>query len=55
MSEDDSTYYAKRAEAEMEQAQRTAKPEVAEVHRQLAEAYLERLKPDTRLGIEQAK
>ena len=54
MSEDDSAYFTKRAEAELEQAQRAARPEVAQVHQQLAEAYLERLKPSTRGGIEQA-
>lgn len=52
MFEDDSTYYTRRAKAELEQAQRATRPEVVQVHYQLAEAYLERLKPDARASIE---
>lgn len=53
MIEDDSAYFRKRAEAEREQALRAAQPEVAQIHHQLAQAYLERLKPDSAVGIEQ--
>ncbi|WP_242098153.1 hypothetical protein [Sphingomonas sp. CROZ-RG-20F-R02-07] len=53
MLEDDSTYFTRRAEAELEQAQRATKPEVVRVHFMLAEAYLERLQPDARASIEQ--
>jgi len=54
MTEDDSTYFTKRAEAELEQAQRAARPRVAQVHQQLAEAYLVRMKAEVRPAIEQA-
>jgi hypothetical protein len=54
MFEDDSTYFAKRAEAELAQAKQAAVPEVAQVHQRLAEAYLERLKLEATPAIEQA-
>lgn len=53
MFEDDSAYYTRRAEVELEQAQRATRPEVVQVHYQLAEAYLERLKPDARASLGQ--
>ena len=53
MFEDDNTYFTRRAEVELEQAQRATKPEVVRAHYQLAEAYLERLQPDARASIEQ--
>ena len=40
---DDLSYYRRRAEAELEQAQRATKPEAARVHRALADAYLDRI------------
>lgn len=43
MNEDDAIYYYRRAEAELEQAQRATKPEVVRAHCQLANAYLERV------------
>lgn len=54
MIEDDSAYFSKRAEAERERALHAAQPEVALVHQQLAEAYLDRLKSDARPDIDQA-
>lgn len=53
MIEDDSAYFAKRAEAELAQAKQAAVPEVAQVHQRLAEAYLERLAPGAHPAIEQ--
>lgn len=53
MIEDDSVYFSKQAEAKLEQAQRAARAEVAQVHQQLDEAYLERLKLETRPSVEQ--
>jgi hypothetical protein len=53
MTEEDSAYYARRAEAELEQAQRATMPEVVQVHYQLAEAYLERLESNHRVSTEQ--
>ncbi|MDV5825739.1 MULTISPECIES: hypothetical protein [Sphingobium] len=43
MFEDDLIYYRRRAEAELEQAQRATKPEVVKAHCDLANAYLERV------------
>ena len=43
MIEDDKDYYTRRAEAELERAQRAKKPEVVKAHYLIAEAYLERL------------
>ena len=42
MNEDDCSYFTRRAEAELELAQRADKPEVVRAHFMLAEAYLER-------------
>ena len=53
MIEDDSAYFAKRAEAQLAQAKQAAIPEVAQVHQQLAEAYLGRLAPGAHPAIEQ--
>ena len=53
MFEDDSSYYTRRAEAELDQAQRATNPKVVRAHFMLAEAYLERLQPGARSGIEQ--
>lgn len=53
MLEDDSTYFTRRAEAELDQAQRATNPQVVRAHFMLAEAYLERLQPDARASIEQ--
>jgi hypothetical protein len=53
MAEDDSAYLIRRAEAEMAQAKRAITPKVAQVHHQLAQGYLERLKPDARAKLEQ--
>ncbi len=49
---DDSVYFAKRALAELEQAQRAKTSEAAEVHRQLAKAYTERAIADASPRIE---
>lgn len=54
MFEDDGAYYARRAEVELEQAQRATRPEVVQAHYELAQAYLGRLKPDAHASIEQA-
>ena len=43
MREDDATYFYRRAEAELEQAQRADKPEAVRAHFMLANAYLERV------------
>jgi hypothetical protein len=43
MFEDDLVYYRRRAEAELEQAQRATKPQVARAHFDLAKAYLGRI------------
>ena len=43
MFEDDATYYRRRAEVELEQAQRATLPEVVHAHYEMANAYLERL------------
>jgi hypothetical protein len=53
MTDEDSAYYARRAEAELDQAQRATMPEVVRVHYQLAEAYLERLEANDRVCSEQ--
>ena len=53
MLEADTTYFTRRAEAELEQAQRATNPQVVRAHFLLAEAYLERLQPDARASIEQ--
>jgi hypothetical protein len=44
--EDDATYYRRRAESELEMAQRATRAEVVKVHYLLATAYLDRLEPD---------
>jgi hypothetical protein len=41
MSDDDISYYRRRAEAELERAQQATKPEVVKAHYELANAYLE--------------
>lgn len=46
MTKDDHAYFTRRAEAELDQAQRATCPHAVRAHYQLAEAYLERLKPD---------
>ncbi|MFL0419511.1 hypothetical protein ACH0CP_18575 [Sphingomonas sp. 179-I 2A4 NHS] len=43
MSDDDLSYYRRRAETELEQAQQARSPQVVAAHSQLAEAYLERI------------
>ncbi len=53
MVEDDSAYLTRRAEEELEQAQRAIKPEVVHTHYQLAQAYLDRLNPDDRASFAQ--
>ena len=52
MLEDDGTYFTRRAEAALDQAQRATKPEVVRPHFMLAEAHLERLQSDARASIE---
>jgi len=49
MNEDDAIYYQRRAEAELEQAQRATKPEAVLAHYTLANAYLERVSAVTPL------
>lgn len=44
---DDQTYYYRRAEAELEQAQRAGDPRAVRAHYQLAEAYLRRVAAPT--------
>ncbi len=46
MYENETSYYRRRAEAELEQAQRATKPEVVRVHYELSQAYLERLEDE---------
>jgi hypothetical protein len=41
MFESDVSYYRRRADAELEQAQRATRPEAVRVHSELASAYLE--------------
>ncbi|QQV77936.1 hypothetical protein H5J25_04075 [Sphingomonas aliaeris] len=53
MLEDDSSYFTRRAEAELDQAQRATDPKVVKAHFMLAESYLERLQPDARAGVGQ--
>ncbi len=43
MIEDDASYFQRRAEQEVEQAQRATQPEVVAVHYALANHYLERM------------
>jgi len=43
MTEDDADYFYRRAEAELEQAQRSTKVEVVRVHFEMANAYLDRV------------
>lgn len=43
MLADDRRYFERRAERELELAQRATKPEVVKIHVTLAEAYLERV------------
>lgn len=43
MSENDVSYFRRRAEAELVLAQQATKPEVVRAHCQLADAYLERI------------
>ena len=45
MSESDSIYYYKRAEAELQQAKQATHPGAVAAHRHLAEAYLKKLAP----------
>ena len=47
MFEDDAAYYRRRAEKQLDLAQRAIEPEAVRAHHYLAEAYLERLSPDT--------
>lgn len=44
MFENDRYYYQKRAEAEIERAQKATLPRVVQAHYQLAEAYLDKLR-----------
>ena len=44
MSEHDRSYFRQRAEEEAERAARSARPEVASIHSQLAAAYRDRIK-----------
>lgn len=44
---DEQTYYYRRAEAELEQAQRAGDPRAVRAHYQLAEAYFGRLAAPT--------
>lgn len=53
MLENDSTYFKRRAQAELDRAQRATNPQAIRAHSILAEAYLERLQPDARASIEQ--
>lgn len=53
MLEDDSSYFTRRAEAELDQAQRATNPQVVRAHYMLAEAYLERIQPKARAESEQ--
>lgn len=43
MFENNETYYYRRAEAELEQAQQATHPKVVHAHYEMANAYLERL------------
>ena len=43
MREDDAAYFYRRAEAELEQAQRASTPEAVHAHFMLATAYLDRV------------
>lgn len=43
MPDDGRDYFQRRAEAELEQAQRATKPAVVKAHSDLANAYLERI------------
>ena len=43
MADEDCAYFYKRAETELERAQRITDPRAVAVHYQLAEAYLERV------------
>lgn len=43
MTEDDISYFQRRAEAELALAQQATKPEVVAVHHKLAEAYFDRI------------
>lgn len=47
MIEDDASYFQRRAEQELEQAQRATKPEVVAVHCALANHYLARVADST--------
>lgn len=44
---DEQTYYYRRAEAELEQAQRARDPRAVRAHYELAEAYLGRIEAPT--------
>lgn len=46
MMEDDVTYFRRRAEAELERAQRATHPGVVKAHYDLANLYLERVAPE---------
>lgn len=43
MREDDASYFYRRAEVKLEQAQRARKPEAVRAHFMLANAYLDRV------------
>lgn len=43
MSEEDAAYFQKRAEEELEMAQKATRPDVVAAHVALADAYLERI------------
>lgn len=43
MSEDDRTYFQRRAEAEIERAQSASQQCVVQAHHQLSQAYLEKI------------
>ena len=47
MSREEEDYYQRRAEAEIELAQRADCPRVVQAHYQLASAYLDRIHGDT--------
>jgi UV DNA damage repair endonuclease len=52
MLERDRDYYARRASAELNQAEQATVPRVVQVHHQLAKAYLDRIEADARVSSE---
>lgn len=48
MGQDDNAYFANRADAERERAERASHPKVAAVHHQLANAYRQRIPSNNR-------